>query len=239
MGKSHNVVVVSDEHDVHAMLRNFLPLHGFTVTPVETGEELRRAVSDGCADLVIIDIELPGECGLAFARYIHEHTHAGIVTLTVAESAVDRIACLEAGADDCLVRPVDMRELVARMKAVLRRTKGSASGLSGARRPARPDVRFGDYILDLAAHKLLDRQGHEVALTAMEFRLLKTFAEHPNRALNRDELAEMAYDREWTPFDRSLDIRISRLRRKIERNPANPQVITTVRGVGYRYSLAS
>ncbi|MGI9383055.1 MAG: winged helix-turn-helix domain-containing protein [Methyloligellaceae bacterium] len=238
MTQAHHVVVVSDEMDIHYMLRDFLAQHEFRVSSVDGGEALRRIVAKEPVDLVVLDIELPGEDGLSLARYLREHTEVGIVTLTVAEAALDRIVSLEAGADDCLARPVDLRELLARVKAVLRRLGGNGCYLPMSAGPRRA-VKFGDYELDLTAHRLVSLDGQEIDLTSMEFLLLKTFAENPDRVLNRDELSELAYDRQWSPFDRSLDIRISRLRRKIERNPSKPQVIRTVRGVGYRFAAAA
>ncbi len=238
MTKRCHVVVVSDEPDLHSMLGDFLQRHGYRVTPVAGGEGLKRVVSQDVVDLVVVDIELPGECGVALTRYLHEHTSAGIVALTVSEGAVDRIISLEAGADDCLARPVDLREFLARTKAVTRRMGVGWSG-SAPVAPCRETIMFGDCELDLAAHRLVDCQGREISITAMEYALLRAFAENPGRALNRDELAELAHNREWSPFDRSMDIRISRLRRKIETNPVHPQVIETVRGVGYRFAMAA
>lgn len=236
--QAHHIVIVSDEMDIHCMLRDFLSQHEFRVSSADGGKTLRQIVCREPVDLVVLDIELPGEDGLSLARYLREHTSVGIVTLTVAEAALDRIVSLEAGADDCLARPVDLRELLARVKAVLRRlsSNGCSVSMSSSSRRA---VKFGDYELDLTAHRLVSEDGKEIDLTSMEFLLLKTFAENPDRVLNRDELSELAYDRQWSPFDRSLDIRISRLRRKIERNPSKPQVIRTVRGVGYRFSAAA
>ena len=233
-----HVVVVSDEPELHSMLGDFLQRHGYRVTPVAGGEGLKRVITREHVDLVVVDIELPGECGVALTRYLHEHTRVGIVALTVSEGSVDRIVSLEAGADDCLARPVDLRELLARTKAVTRCMGASWSGSSPAA-PCRETIKFGDGELDLAGHRLVDSQGREIPITAMEYALLRAFAENQGRVLNRDELAELAHNREWSPFDRSMDIRISRLRRKIETNPVHPQIIETVRGVGYRFAIAA
>lgn len=239
MASCSHVVVVSDEPDLHATLGDFLQRHGYRVTLVAGGEGLKRVITQEAVDLVVIDIELPGECGVALTRYLHEHTGAGIVALTVSEGSVDRIVTLEAGADDCLARPVDLRELLARTKAVSRRM-GSTNEASPARyAPCREIINFGQCKLDLAAHKLIDGDGREISLTPMEYCLLRVFADNPGRVLNRDELVELAHEREWNPFDRSIDIRISRLRKKIEANPVQPQVIETVRGVGYRFAVAA
>jgi len=234
-----HVVVVSDEPDLHVTLGDFLQRHGYLVTPVAGGEDLKHVIAQQHVDLVVIDIELPGECGVALTRYLHEHTRAGIVALTVSEVTVDRIVTLEAGADDCLARPVDLRELLARTKAVTRRIGSSRSGMNSGRTYSPETISFGLCRLDVAAHKLIDSAGREVSITPMEYCLLRAFADNPGRVLNRDELAELAHEREWNPFDRSIDIRISRLRKKIEANPVHPQVIETVRGVGYRFSSAA
>lgn len=239
MADSSHVVVVSDEPDLHATLGDFLQRHGYVVTPVAGGEGLRRVIAQHHVDLVVIDIELPGECGVALTRYLHEHTRAGIVALTVSEGSLDRIVTLEAGADDCLARPVDLRELLARTKAVSRRICSSHAGNTRARAHSQDCIAFGRCRLDLAAHKLIDCEGREVSITPMEYCLLRAFADNPGRVLNRDELAELAHEREWNPFDRSIDIRISRLRKKIEANPVHPEVIETVRGVGYRFASAA
>ncbi len=142
------------------------------------------------------------------------------------------------GADDCLARPVDLHELLARTKAVTRRMGAGWSGSSPAS-SCRETIKFGACELDLAAHRLVDCQGREIPITAMEYALLRAFEENQGRVLNRDELSELAHNREGSPFDRSMDIRISRLRRKIETNPVHPQIIETVRGVGYRFAIAA
>ena len=239
MARVDHVLVVSDEPDLRSIVSGFLERSGYRVTSVDCGRLMRRVVTSEPVDLVVVDIELPGECGIALTRFLHEHTQIGIVALTASDASVDRIVTLEAGADDCLARPVDLRELLARTKAVSRRIAISRDGASAGSVADRETVRFGECELDLAAHRLIDGEGQEIPLTAMEYALLRAFAEHPGRVLNRDELAEFAHNRDWSPFDRSLDIRISRLRRKIEPNPAHPQVIETVRGVGYRFQAAA
>ncbi|MDA7947259.1 MAG: winged helix-turn-helix domain-containing protein [Hyphomicrobiaceae bacterium] len=235
MARLNHILVVSDEPELRTMVGGFLERSGYRVTTVDCGKLMRRVVTREPVDLVVVDIELPGECGIALTRFLREHTQIGIVALTASETSVDRIVTLEAGADDCLARPVDLRELLARTKAVTRRVGLAQAALSAGAVADRETVTFGECELDLAAHRLIDAGGEEIPLTAMEYALLRAFAEHPGRVLNRDELAELAHNRDWSPFDRSLDIRISRLRRKIEPNPARPRVIETVRGVGYRF----
>lgn len=232
-----HIVVVDDEQGIRDTLEEYLTLQGYRVSCAEDGEALRRIVEEQEIDLVVLDITMPGEDGLSLARFLRETRQVGIIMLTAAGDVVDRIVGLEMGADDYLGKPVDLRELLARVKAVLRRSAaiGAAAGQAAAGvTPA--EARFGDCRLDLDAHKLYDAEGTEIPITSMEFDLLKAFAEHPNRVLSRDQLLDMAHNRDWEPFDRSIDIRIARIRRKVERDPAKPQVIKTVRGAGYLFA---
>ncbi len=234
LSESTHIVVVDDEPDIRETLREYLDLHGFRVSTADGGVALREIVDRDSVDLVVLDISMPGEDGLSLARFLREHTSVAIVMLTAAGEVVDRIVGLEMGADDYVAKPPDLRELLARIKAVLRRTGGRGNSPGGA--PATDGrLRFGDCRLDLDTHKLFDGEGNEVAITSMEYDLLKAFADHPRRVLSRDQLLEMAHGRGWEPFDRSIDIRVARIRRKIERDPSKPQVIRTVRGAGYMY----
>jgi DNA-binding response OmpR family regulator len=181
-------------------------------------------------DLVLLDLRMPGEDGLSLARWLREHARVGVIMITGSSDTVDRIAGLEVGADDYIAKPFDLREVLARVRSVIRRV---------AAMPAKPakveEVRFGRFILDLAANRLATDSGETVVLTSMEFDLLKAFATHPNRVLSRDQLLDLAHGRGSEPFDRSIDIRITRLRRKIEADPDTPQIIKTVRGAGYMF----
>ena len=227
------VVVVDDEADIRDTVQDYLELHGFGVTTADGGEALRRIVAEQSVDVVLLDINMPGEDGLSLARFLRENCSVGIIMLTAAGETVDRIVGLEMGADDYMAKPFDLRELMARIKAVLRRSEGTAAAQEnegGARL-----VRFGDCLLNMESHKLFTAAGEEVSITSMEYDLLKVFAEHPNRVLNRDQLLELAHNRGWEPFDRSIDIRIMRLRKKIEPDPGKPQIIKTVRGAGYMF----
>ncbi len=236
MGKDAHIVVVDDEPDVRDMLREYLETQGFQVTAADGGVALRAIVADQDVDLVVLDIAMPGEDGLSLARFLRENHNVGIIMLTGAGDLVDRIIGLEVGADDYLAKPVDLRELRARVKAVLRRAAaGARTGTKSAEEP-RDTIQFGKCTLDLAAHRLVDEAGQDIAITAMEFDLMQAFAERPNRVLSRDQLLELAHNRGWEPFDRSIDIRIARLRRKIEENPAEPKILKTVRGAGYIFS---
>ena len=236
MERQAQVLVVDDEPEIRDMLQEYLTLRGFQVFTAEGGEALRRIVEAEQIDLVLLDISMPGEDGLSLARFLRDNTSIGIIMLTAAGEVVDRVIGLEIGADDYLAKPVDLRELLARVKAVLRRLHGRAAAENGDA-PRQPnEVAFGDCRLNLDSHKLFDPEGQEIPLTSMEYDLLKAFAEHPNRVLSRDQLLDMAHNRGWEPFDRSIDIRIVRIRRKIEEDPAKPQVIKTVRGAGYIFA---
>ena len=236
MSEEKHIVVVDDEEDIRDTLQEYLSQNGFRVTALDGGAALRELVeSEEAFDVAILDITMPGEDGLSLTRFLRERTKVGIVMVTASGATVDRIVGLEMGADDYIPKPVDLRELLARLKAVLRRTSAKAKA-AAPEEDERQLVAFGACALDMEAHKLYDEDGKEVPLTAMEFDLLKAFAERPNRVLSRDQLLELAHNRGWEPFDRSIDIRIARIRRKVERDPGKPQVIKTVRGAGYLFS---
>jgi two-component system, OmpR family, response regulator len=243
------IIVVDDEAEVRDMIHEYLAQQGYDVTPASSGAELRALLREQTPDLVILDVRMPGEDGISLARHVRESHGAGIIMVTAAAAVVDRIVGLEVGADDYVAKPFDPRELLARVKSVLRRVAAAraagAPRLSGASstksRPELPPhaVPFGRCVLDLESHTLRTQGGEDVPLTSMEFDLLKAFAEHPNRVLTRDQLLDLAHNRDWDPFDRSIDIRIARIRRKIEPDPAKPQTIKTVRGAGYIFVAAA
>lgn len=235
--RTQHIVVCDDEPGIREMLREYLGMKGFRVTCVDGGPALRALLDVETADLVLLDVAMPEEDGLSIARYLTANHDVAVVMLTAAGDVIDRIVGLEMGADDYLAKPVDMRELLARIKAVLRR--GVPRGEAGPANDNGPRlVRFGDCELDTEAHRLCAADGTDIPITSMEFDLLRAFAEHPNRVLSRDQLLDLAHNRGWEPFDRSIDIRIARLRRKVETDPAKPQIIKTVRGAGYMFSMS-
>ncbi|EEE35785.1 two component transcriptional regulator, winged helix family [Rhodobacteraceae bacterium KLH11] len=228
-----HILVCDDEVDVREMLQEYLGKRGFRVSAASGGEELRGLLSANSVDVIIMDINMPKEDGLSILRSLRPENTTPVIMLTAAGDVVDRIIGLEMGADDYLGKPVDLRELEARIKAILRReTLNETAAKESTDVNGAP---FGAFTLDKEAAKLLAADGSEVPLTAMEYSLLKVFAENRGRVLNRDQLLEQAHDRSWDPFDRSIDIRISRLRRKLEANPEKPEIIRTVRGIGYLY----
>jgi two-component system phosphate regulon response regulator OmpR len=228
-----SVLVVDDDADVRRMLVEYLGSHDYEVAGVANGAEMRAALERKVPDVVLLDVGLPGEDGLSLARFLRERYPVGIIMVTAADGVVDRVVGLEMGADDYVAKPFDPRELRARLKSVLRRVRDET--VPSAPAAARQRLRIGRCTLDLDARRLLDADGADISITAMEFDLLKTFVEHPNKVLTRDRLLTLTRNREWEPFDRSIDIRIARLRRKVEVNPDNPLAIQTVRGAGYMF----
>ena len=231
------ILVCDDELDLREMVQEYLEKRGFQVLTAANTEELRAIIASGGIDLIVLDINMPGEDGLSALRALRVENQVPVIMLTAAGEVVDRILGLEMGADDYLGKPVDLRELEARIKAVLRRKSGEVT--KQQTKSGGTKAKFGEYVLRLDQASLFDAEGKEVPLTAMEFNLLKVFAENEGRVLNRDQILEQAHDRSWDPFDRSIDIRISRLRRKIESNPSKPKIIKTVRGIGYIYNSDS
>jgi two-component system phosphate regulon response regulator OmpR len=235
MDAKRHLLIVDDDPDLRDTLHEYFETHGFAVSSVADGQGMRRVLKDGPADIIIMDLHLPGEDGLALTRELRAQGPVGIIMLTGSGDTVDRIVGLEMGADDYLAKPVDLRELLARVKSVLRRAQKSSDGEGAPAADAGQKVRMGTCMLDLAAHRLYDAAGQEVPLTSMEFDLLKAFAQHPNRVLSRDQLLDLAHNRESDVFDRSIDVRITRIRKKIEIDPEKPQVLKTVRGAGYMF----
>ena len=227
------VLVVDDDPVIVEMLAGYLSDHGYEVARAHSGADMRRELERAAPDVVLLDVGLPGEDGLTLARFLRERYDVGIIMVTGAGDVVDRVAGLEVGADDYIAKPFDPRELRARLKSVLRRLQGAKAASPRAKPPER--VAVGCCFLALQSHQLYDREGREVPLTAMEFDLLRVFVEHPNQVLSRDQLLTHSRNRAWEPFDRSIDIRITRLRRKVEDDPDRPRAIKTVRGAGYMF----
>ena len=233
MTEAAHIVVVDDDQDVRETVAEYLRRNGFSVTEADGGGALRQVMASRPIDLAVLDINMPGDDGLTLAREIRGSGNAGIIMLTANNDDLDKIVGLEVGADDYITKPYNPRELLARVKAVLRRARtgsGEATATLGR------EVQMGKCRLNLDERKLFESDGSEVALTAMEFDLLRTFAEHPRRPLTRDQLLDLAHNKEIEPFDRSIDTRIARIRRKIEPDPSKPDCIRTVRGAGYLYN---
>jgi len=229
--EQRHILVCDDEEDVREMVGEYLLRRGFMVSTASNADELRHVLEEKTIDAIVLDINMPGEDGLSALRSLRATNDMPVIMLTATAEVVDRILGLEMGADDYLGKPVDLRELEARLKTVLRRSSTAAPVSEEPK--AEGKVQFGPCILDLESALLFGPDGEEISITAMEFSLLKVFATNRGRVLNRDQLLDLAHDRDWDPFDRSIDIRISRLRRKVEPNAQKPEVIRTVRGIGY------
>jgi two-component system phosphate regulon response regulator OmpR len=223
------ILIVDDELDVREVLEEYFVAHGYAVIGVDSASAAKVTAASRAIDLALVDIHMPGEDGLSLARHLRErYASIAIVMLTSAGTVIDRIVGLELGADDYIPKPFDPRELEARVKSVLRRTSAASRGEIGAQR-----VRIGRCVLDLDAHRLTDETGGDVAMSPLEFDLLKALAEHPNRALSRERILNLGRQRDWDPFDRSVDLRVMRLRKKIEPDPEHPRFIRTIRNEGY------
>jgi two-component system OmpR family response regulator len=227
---AERVLIVEDDREVREAVADYLASHGYACAQAGDGKAMRAALAEAMPDVVLLDLRLPGEDGLSLARWLRDNHQVAIIMVTAAGDVVDRVVGLEVGADDYLAKPFDLRELLARVKSVLRRgSKAATPAAAGSTKR----IPIGACQLDLDTHQLIGREGEEIPLTGMEFDLLRVFADHPNRVLSRDQLLTLTRNREWEPFDRSIDIRIARLRRKIESDPEKPRTIKTVRGAGY------
>ena len=225
------ILIVDDDRDIRESMGEYLQGHGYEVALADGGEAMRKALEAALPDVVLLDLNMPGEDGLSLARWLRATHEVGIIMVTGAGEVVDRVVGLEVGADDYLAKPFDPRELRARLKSVLRRTRGQGGAAPKAATGKR--VKVGRCTLDLQTHQLVGPDGEDLPLTGMEFDLLRVFVERPNQVLSRDQLLTHTRNREWEPFDRSIDIRIARLRKKIEADPEKPKALKTVRGAGY------
>jgi two-component system OmpR family response regulator len=236
MSTALHIAVLDDEVDITSLISNYLQGRGYRVTQVHTGRALIALLAGDPPALVLLDLGLPGEDGLGVARQVRERSRCGLVIVTGRGDAVDKVVGLEIGADDYVTKPFDLRELLARITAILRRTAPAESPAPASALPPpgqRDGLVFAGFTLDTAARSLTDRHGAEVALTTGEFELLKVFAEHPGRVLSRDFLLQETRGREAGPFDRTIDVQVGRLRRKVEMDADDPKIIKSVRGAGY------
>jgi len=235
MATVDHILVVDDEREICEIIRQYLESEGYRVSWAHDGAGMRRVMATESVSLVILDLMLPGEDGLTLARALREeHPQIGILILTGRGDTVDRIIGLEMGADDYLSKPFHLRELLARAKSVLRRVAPPPRDGTAPRQ--RAQARFAGWTLDLATRVLRSPAGGDVHLTTGEYDLLVAFVTNPNQVLNRDRLLDLARNREAGPFDRTIDVQVGRLRRKLETDPQNPILIKTVRGTGYIFT---
>ncbi|MGH7096361.1 MAG: response regulator [Stellaceae bacterium] len=233
MNDTAHILIVDDQKEIGDVVQEYLSGEGYRVSTARDGAEMRQALTQSPADLIILDLMLPGEDGLTLARALREESNVGIIMLTGRGETVDRIIGLEMGADDYLPKPFHLRELLARVKTVLRRVQ-TRSGEKPA--SARSQARFSGWHLDLASRELWSPAGQEVRLTTGEFGLLAAFVANANQVLTRDRLLDLARNREAGPFDRTIDVQVGRLRRKLEDDSQHPAMIKTVRGSGYIFT---
>ncbi|MGJ7487750.1 winged helix-turn-helix domain-containing protein [Variovorax sp. LT2P21] len=232
-----HLAVLDDEEDITRLLATYLQGHGFRVSQLHRGRDLLALMPHDPPVLVLLDLGLPGEDGFVIARQLREHWQCGLVIVTGRGDAVDKVVGLEVGADDYVTKPFDLRELLARIKAVLRRIVPAPTPASAATPATTSSTkRFEGWQLDIAARRLTAPQGHEVVLTSGEFDLLQALSDAPGRVLSRDYLLERTRGRDGGPFDRTIDVQIGRLRRKLESDADSPQLIKSVRGAGYLFA---
>ncbi len=235
MSQPH-ILVVDDTRDIRDLLARYLRKNGLRVTTAENAAAARQALAASAIDLAVLDVMMPGEDGLSLTRSLREEGRVPVILLTAMGEETDRIVGLEVGADDYVTKPFNPRELLARIRAVLRR----AQALPASREPVAAQtlnaLRFAGWTADLDRREIIGEDGVAVPLSTGEFRMLAAFLERPGLVLTRDQLLDLTRGRAAVPFDRSVDNQISRLRRKIEPDPANPSLITTVRGDGYRFT---
>lgn len=229
-----HILVVEDDREISALVARYLRANDCRVSLAVDGREMDRHLADGHFDLIVLDLMLPGEDGLAICRRLRKTTRMPIVMLTAKAEELDRIIGLEMGADDYLAKPFNPRELLARIRAVLRRTAGDADQSTGEAQ--RLHV-FGGNRLDVLGRRLENADGAEISLTGAEFDLLQVLVERPGRVLSRDRLLDLTQGRAAGPYERSIDILVSRIRRKIERDPHHPEIIKTVRSGGYMFAV--
>lgn len=233
MASAAQILVVDDEVEMREAICEYLDLRGFSVSTAANGQEMRLALDQASFDLVLLDLGLPGEDGIALTRELRAASQIGIIIITAFGESEDRVLGLESGADDYVVKPFSLRELLARVRSVLRRAEANGEPTSADLGPN--CVRIGENIYDRRSRELQRDDGSLVALSAGECDLLELFLDNPDRPLSRDELVEQTAHRAWEPLDRSIDVRINRLRRSIETDSSHPKLIKTVRGIGYLY----
>lgn len=232
--KIPHILCVDDEEEIRTLLGRYFGQHGMRVSLAAGGSDMRRCIAEDGVDLVLLDLGLPGDDGLTLMRHLREHWNGAVIIVSGRGDAVDRVVGLELGADDYVTKPFDLRELLARVRSVLRRLEAGRVAAPTAGRPRRIAL-FAGFRFDLAARTLHDRDGTTIDLTSGEFDLLRALVQQPNQVLSRDALMNSIHGRDIGPYDRAIDMQIGRLRRKIEADPERPALIKSVRGAGYLF----
>ena len=233
MATADYILVVDDDTQIRSLLREYLHKQGYRVTTVADGKGLRAAMATSRPDVIILDLMLPGEDGLTLCRDLRAQSDVPIIMLTARGDETDRIVGLELGADDYIPKPFNPRELLARIKSVLRRARSLPENLQSVETGA---YRFAGWLLDAATRNLTSPEGVVIALSGTDFRLLKIFLDHPNRVLTRDQLIDLMLSRDAGPFDRAIDVQVSRLRQRLGEDAKEPVIIKTIRGQGYVFA---
>jgi two-component system, OmpR family, response regulator len=234
-GELPHILVVDDEERIRSMLARYFEGEGFRVSLAQDGATMRERMVADPADVVFLDVVLPGEDGLVLARELRAASDVGIIMLTGRGDVVDRVVDIEVGADDYIAKPFHLREVLARTKSVLRRLKPAAR-VEGAEPSDEPTARFDGWRLDFSRRRLSAPDGKDVPLTTGEFNLMTVFVRHAGRVLDRDQIMDLTRGREWDAYDRSIDAQVARLRKKIEQDAKSPKLIQSVRGVGYVFT---
>jgi two-component system OmpR family response regulator len=230
MTKQDHILVVDDDAEIRSLLREYLQKHGYRVTAVADGRAMQAALAPARPDLVVLDLMLPGEDGLSLCRTLRARSSLPVIMLTARGEETDRIVGLEMGADDYLAKPFSPRELLARIRSVLRRTRSLPDNLAPEAVSA---FRFGGWTLDAGTRNLTAPDGVVIPLSGTEYRLLRIFLSHPNRVLTRDQLIDLMSSRDAEAFDRAIDVQVSRLRHRLREDAREPALIKTVRSQGY------
>lgn len=237
IGSKSHILVVDDDPEIGELLGDYLTKHGYRVSLARDGHQLKKQMAKANLDLIVLDVMLPGEDGITLCRQLRQTSDIPIIMLSAADEEVDRVLGLEVGADDYLAKPFSPRELLARIKALTRRTTGELGQQRKATQLTKlPNIVFEKWTLDQNRRRLLDPEGVTVPLSAGEYELLLAFLENPRRILTRDQLLDLTHGREAGPFDRTIDVQVARLRKKIEKDAKNPAIIITVRGGGYQFN---
>lgn len=229
------LLVVDDDPDVSTLLSRYFSTQGFAVSAAASGAMLRRVLADQPVDLVLLDLGLPGEDGFALTRYLHEHWRGPVIIVSGRGESVDRVVGLELGADDYITKPFDLRELLARVRSVLRRYAAQADAVDGRAAECRT-LEFAGYRLDPSARQLVGPDGREIPLTTGEYDLLRLFLDRPNRVLSRNDIMSCIHGHDAGPYDRAIDVQLSRLRRKVDTATDRPPLFKAVRGAGYMFT---
>ena len=235
MDTPNKILIVDDDREIRSLLADYLDSNGYSTVTAADGYAMATALDGNKIDLIVLDLNLPGDDGLTLCRNLRAKSATPVIMLTARSEPLDRIIGLEMGADDYLSKPFEPRELLARIRSVMRRANSPAQNSAN---DTVQRLKFGEWTLDITARHLLSPQGLVIALSGAEFRMLEIFLEHPNRVLNRDQLLNIMHGRDADPFDRSIDIQISRLRQKLGEDARSPQIIKTVRNGGYVLSVS-